>query len=107
MAALILSACATPKYATGKAGYAVSAHRNEHTLRGSTAPASGELDDRPRRQAAARDRSRYQVNGVWYYPKADSNYNEVGIGSWYGEQFHNRRTANGEIFDMDIHVGGP
>ncbi|WP_426011457.1 septal ring lytic transglycosylase RlpA family protein [Caulobacter sp. DWR2-3-1b2] len=44
----------------------------------------------------------YQIKGVWYYPKADPRYDEQGIGSWYGEQFHNRRTANGEIFDMDM-----
>jgi rare lipoprotein A len=44
----------------------------------------------------------YQIKGVWYYPKADPDYDERGIGSWYGEQFHNRRTANGEIFDMDL-----
>lgn len=44
----------------------------------------------------------YQIRGIWYYPKADPNYDERGIGSWYGEQFHNRRTANGEIFDMDL-----
>jgi rare lipoprotein A len=44
----------------------------------------------------------YEVKGVWYYPKADPDYDEKGIGSWYGEQFHNRRTANGEIFDMDM-----
>ncbi|CAN5165998.1 septal ring lytic transglycosylase RlpA family protein [soil metagenome] len=44
----------------------------------------------------------YQIRGVWYYPKADPRYDEQGIGSWYGEQFHNRRTANGEVFDMDL-----
>jgi rare lipoprotein A len=44
----------------------------------------------------------YQINGTWYYPREDKDYNVVGVGSWYGEQFHNRRTANGEIFDMDI-----
>jgi rare lipoprotein A len=44
----------------------------------------------------------YQIKGIWYYPKVDSDYDEQGIGSWYGEQFHNRRTANGEIFDMDL-----
>lgn len=43
----------------------------------------------------------YQINGVWYYPKEDPNYDESGIGSWYGEQFHGKRTANGEIFDMN------
>lgn len=43
----------------------------------------------------------YQIRGVWYYPQADPDYDVKGVGSWYGEQFHNRRTANGEIFDMD------
>lgn len=44
----------------------------------------------------------YQIKGVWYYPHEDPDYDVKGIGSWYGEQFHNRRTANGEIFDMDV-----
>ena len=26
---------------------------------------------------------------------------ETGIASWYGKQFHGRKTANGEAFDMD------
>jgi rare lipoprotein A len=41
----------------------------------------------------------YQVNGVWYYPKADYSYNETGIASWYGPGFHGKRTANGEVYD--------
>lgn len=43
----------------------------------------------------------YQVRGVWYTPKEDPGYDETGLGSWYGEQFHNRHTANGEVFDMN------
>ena len=27
-------------------------------------------------------------------------WSEVGIASWYGPEFHNRRAANGEIYDM-------
>jgi len=27
-------------------------------------------------------------------------YKEVGVASWYGEEYHGRRTANGEIYDM-------
>jgi rare lipoprotein A len=42
----------------------------------------------------------YQINGVWYYPEFDPSYEAVGIASWYGQQFHGRPTANGEIFDM-------
>lgn len=45
--------------------------------------------------------SPYEINGRWYYPKDDPHYEAVGVASWYGEQFHGRRTANGEIFDED------
>ena len=44
----------------------------------------------------------YQINGVWYYPKVDYEYIETGIASWYGPNFHGRRTANGEAFDQNI-----
>jgi rare lipoprotein A len=30
-----------------------------------------------------------------------ANYTAVGVASWYGEDFHGRRTANGEKFDMN------
>jgi rare lipoprotein A len=43
----------------------------------------------------------YQIDGTWYYPAEDWNYNETGIASWYGEQFHGKYTANGEIFDLN------
>ena len=43
----------------------------------------------------------YQVDGVWYHPAVDYNYSETGIASWYGSDFHNRHTANGQIFDMN------
>jgi rare lipoprotein A len=43
----------------------------------------------------------YQINGVWYYPKEDQFYDESGIASWYGEDFHGKATANGERYDMD------
>ncbi len=42
----------------------------------------------------------YQVNNIWYYPQEDMNYREVGIASWYGPDFHNGLTANGEKYDM-------
>ena len=43
----------------------------------------------------------YQVAGVWYTPREEPSYDRVGTASWYGELFHGRRTANGEIYDMD------
>ncbi len=42
----------------------------------------------------------YQVKGQWYYPKEDYSYNKVGIASWYGDAFHGRLTANGEVYDQ-------
>jgi len=44
----------------------------------------------------------YSINGVWYYPKVDYEYIETGIASWYGPNFHGKKTANGEIFDMNV-----
>jgi len=43
----------------------------------------------------------YQVEGVWYYPSEDYSYVEEGIASWYGPDFHGKRTANGERYDMN------
>jgi rare lipoprotein A len=43
----------------------------------------------------------YQIQGVWYYPEEDYQYDASGIASWYGTKFHGRKTANGEIYDMN------
>jgi rare lipoprotein A len=43
----------------------------------------------------------YQIDGAWYYPKVDYDYNETGIASWYGPDFHGKSTANGEVFDQN------
>jgi rare lipoprotein A len=45
--------------------------------------------------------SPYKVAGRWYVPNEDPGYDKQGIGSWYGDDFHGRKTANGEIFDMN------
>ena len=42
----------------------------------------------------------YTVAGRVYVPEEDVNYREEGMASWYGDDFHGRLTANGEIFDM-------
>src|SRR5271165_4801933 len=43
----------------------------------------------------------YTVAGRVYVPEEDVNYREDGMASWYGDDFHGRLTANGEVFDMD------
>jgi rare lipoprotein A len=42
----------------------------------------------------------YQIGGQWFTPREDPGYDRRGIASFYAEDFHGRRTANGEIFDM-------
>ncbi len=41
----------------------------------------------------------YEVAGMWYYPQEQPGYDETGIASWYGSEFHGRLTADGEVFD--------
>jgi len=42
----------------------------------------------------------YTVAGRVYIPEEDPNYRAEGMASWYGDDFHGRLTANGEVFDM-------
>ena len=43
----------------------------------------------------------YQIRGRWYRPAEQPDYDETGLASWYGDQFHGRPTATGERFDMN------
>ncbi|HZW15915.1 MAG TPA: septal ring lytic transglycosylase RlpA family protein [Brevundimonas sp.] len=43
----------------------------------------------------------YQIRGRWYRPEEQPRYDETGLASWYGDQFHGRPTATGERFDMN------
>ena len=42
----------------------------------------------------------YTIAGKTYYP-SDRMVSATGTASWYGADFHGRRTANGEIFDRN------
>jgi rare lipoprotein A len=42
----------------------------------------------------------YSVGGREYVPFEDTHYRAEGLASWYGDDFHGRLTANGEVFDM-------
>lgn len=75
-----LAACATPQYAVrGPTGAAPT-----------TAGPKGYKTGQP-----------YQVAGIWYVPKDEPDYDKEGIASWYGEAFHLKATADGEVFDMN------
>lgn len=82
LACATVTACATPRYATEKRPPSVAAGQTGARVPGTMRP--------------------YQIKGIWYTPRHDPDYDEKGIASWYGEQFHNRNTANGEVFDMNL-----
>ncbi len=41
----------------------------------------------------------YTIRGVKYYPREDFAYDKTGLASWYGDPFHGRKTASGEIYN--------
>lgn len=89
LVAVVLGACAETQLAVYTAKKAV---------RQVTGP---EVSRRlPKKTGEYKIGSPYQIAGVWYYPREDPDYDETGIASWYGPQFHGRYTANGEVFDM-------
>ncbi len=43
----------------------------------------------------------YRINSHTYYPIPSAyGFNQTGIASWYGDDFHGRPTSNGETYDM-------
>lgn len=47
----------------------------------------------------------YTVRGKTYVPQHDPSYAAAGTASWYGADFHGRKTANGEIFSANAITG--
>src|SRR5258706_7707273 len=41
----------------------------------------------------------YVISGRMYTPREEPDYRAEGVASWYGDKFHGRLTANGEVFD--------
>jgi rare lipoprotein A len=80
LAGASLSACVTPRYPT-------------HAMGPQQTPGVGE--------GGYKVGQPYQVAGIWYVPKEDPTYDQTGVASWYGDEFHQKATANGEIFDMN------
>jgi rare lipoprotein A len=43
----------------------------------------------------------YKVLGKWYQPLPHSEgFRQSGLASWYGRDFHGKKTSNGEIYNM-------
>ena len=86
--ALLLSACAETQFIA-------------HTAKRVKVSKIGKVKEAPSPAATYKIGKPYKIKGVWYYPKEDLAYRETGIASWYGAKFHGRKTANGDIYDMN------
>jgi rare lipoprotein A len=64
-----------------------------------TQPVAAMAAERPDWLEQERTGAPYQANGQWFVPTAEPGYAETGTASWYGAEFHGRRTASGEVFD--------
>ena len=44
---------------------------------------------------------KYNIDGRWYQPRT-ANIGDIfkGVASWYGPNFHGKKTSNGEVYDM-------
>lgn len=79
-----LAACATPRYPSHATG-----------------PMAGKPGAPSGAGGVRKVGKPYQVGGIWYVPQEDPNYDRRGVASWYGDAFHLKATANGEVFDMN------
>ncbi|MEW5910632.1 MAG: septal ring lytic transglycosylase RlpA family protein, partial [Thermodesulfobacteriota bacterium] len=44
----------------------------------------------------------YRAMGQWYQPLPDSKgFRQQGVASWYGLDFHGKKTSSGETYDMN------
>ncbi len=100
--AVSLSACVTgPDGRYSKYPTSVSRHGRVHakpSYRSAKAKGQTSLGDQTLGRYKVGDP--YQVDGRWYVPAEQPDYDEVGMASWYGDAFHAKATANGELFDM-------
>ncbi len=64
-------------------------------------PPSPKAEKIPPLSRAKKKQPPYMVGGKIYYPLGEvKDYKEQGIASWYGEEFHRKKTSSGEQYDM-------
>ena len=56
----------------------------------------------PKRGGVYRVGEPYVIAGQTYVPQEAMNYRAEGHASWYGGDFHGRRTASGEVYNMNL-----
>ena len=97
--ACLIAACATSAPPKPPAMISVTPPRTAPSPQAQAAPAA------PVPHPAYKVGMPYQVDGVWYYPQEQPDYDATGIASWYGRDYQGKPTADGEIFDLNSITG--
>ena len=71
------------------------------TITESLDPLTGEFDSGEPAPDSHQVGKPYVAKGVRYVPREYPDYNVVGMASWYGQPFHGRKTASGQIYNMN------
>lgn len=101
ISAVALAACSTPpaKVASSKPRSKEYFSEREYGVKASPR-VTNQRTRLPRGGGRDQTGKPYMVKGQWYSPKEEPGYRKSGLASWYGDAFHGRLTANGEIYDM-------
>ena len=101
ISAVALAACSTPaaKVASSKPRSKEYFSEREYGVKASPR-VTNQRTRLPRGGGRDQTGKPYKVKGQWYSPKEEPGYRKSGLASWYGDAFHGRLTANGEIYDM-------
>lgn len=101
ISAIALAACSAPaaKVSSGKSRSKEYFAESEYGVKASPR-VTNQRTRLPRGGGRDQVGKPYKVKGQWYRPKEEPGYRKTGMASWYGDAFHGRLTANGEIYDM-------
>lgn len=110
---LFVSGCSTQKAGQGSVPRQPASDSSQVIVNVPTSlKDSGPIDDMdashipdavPRRElrTIAGNKSPYEVLGITYrVMDREHGFSEEGLASWYGNKFHGKRTANGELYSM-------
>lgn len=78
-----------------------SSHTPTPVMRRNSLPPKYIPKDTHQNKRTAPTQKPYKIRGKTYYPIPNSEgFEQTGIASWYGSDFHGRKTSNGETYDM-------
>ncbi|WP_394694616.1 septal ring lytic transglycosylase RlpA family protein [Hyphobacterium sp.] len=97
----VLSACSSSPASYIVRGIDISSPPGRSTSSGTTNSGSGASAWNGGSSGEQKIGRPYTIAGRTYVPARDDDYDEIGVSSWYGPNFHGLPTANGEIFDQN------